>query len=140
MQSNTEGVSSSGDPAANLLLAVSFALTQPSAGDGPLAAPYRSLGLPPVTPYTVAICSAVLVASASRDLLRTGDRVCPMRLPGFCLKPYLSALLTPIMVFSSVMVTCRARSTAAATWPWCSCDRNGRICPMIAFNRLAISV
>lgn len=49
-------------------------------------------------------------------------------------------ILTPIMAFSSVMVTCFARSTAVATCCWCSWERNGRICAMIAFSLLAISV
>lgn len=48
--------------------------------------------------------------------------------------------LTPIIALSSVMVTCFALSTAEATCCWCSCDRNGRICAIIAFNRFAISV
>lgn len=48
--------------------------------------------------------------------------------------------LTPIIAFNSVMVTCLARSTAAATCCWCSCDKNGMTWAHIAFNLLAISV
>lgn len=43
------------------------------------------------------------------------------------------------MEFSSVIVTCFALSTAVATCCWCSWDRKGRICPMIAFSLFDIS-
>lgn len=49
-------------------------------------------------------------------------------------------MLTPIMALSSVMVTCFALSTAEATCCWCSCERNGSIWAIIAFNLFAISV
>lgn len=49
-------------------------------------------------------------------------------------------VLTPMIAFSSVMVTCFALSTAVATCCWCSCDKNGRICAMMALSLLAISV
>jgi len=45
-----------------------------------------------------------------------------------------------MMAFSSVMVTCLALSTAVATCCWCSCERNGRICAIMAFSLFAISV
>lgn len=48
--------------------------------------------------------------------------------------------LTPIMALSSVMVTCLARSTALATCCWCSCERKGSICAIMAFSLFAISV
>lgn len=44
------------------------------------------------------------------------------------------------MALSSVMVTCLALSTAVATCCWCSCERNGRIWAIMAFNLFAISV
>uniref|UniRef100_A0A6B0U2Y1 Putative secreted protein n=1 Tax=Ixodes ricinus TaxID=34613 RepID=A0A6B0U2Y1_IXORI len=59
---------------------------------------------------------------------------------GACAGICCACICCPMMAFSSVMVTCLARSTAAATCCWCSWDRNGRIWAMMAFRRLAISV
>lgn len=49
-------------------------------------------------------------------------------------------LLTPIMAFNSVMVTCFALSTAVATCCWCSWAKKGSTWAIIAFKRFAISV
>uniref|UniRef100_A0A2M3ZSH3 Putative secreted peptide n=1 Tax=Anopheles braziliensis TaxID=58242 RepID=A0A2M3ZSH3_9DIPT len=46
----------------------------------------------------------------------------------------------PMTAFSSDMVICFARSTAVSTCCWCSWERNGTICVMMALSLFEISV
>ena len=53
------------------------------------------------------------------------------------------SLLTPTPATAELrsdMVTCLALSTAVATCCWCSCDRKGSTCPIMADILLTISV